>query len=700
MLQKRLTVMIGLVLATPFVTTAEETNATNNEQLDTVTVVENDNSIDSTLKNIDTINTADLSNPSVTDMATALDNQTSVSFNFDGNGNAIYPIIRGMGENYTEVTIDGDKAPTYFTYGHGLYNTGQRSFVETDTLKQIDIVKGRHSPKQSSGALSGTINLRTYDPSDFVNKDDPYYFSIKSGYSTRNDSFGNSLTGAVASGDFGAMVIYSHRESNEVENVGNDADKTKHSKIDNTQDNILLKGEYRFGSAGRIIATGEHFDAERTTAKRYSDKPNTEEPTTRDRFSIKGEFNHIMGLDVLEAKISYQELDNTSQYWSTYGKQPQYKQGKFSHERLSFALDGTKSINVNSINNTLLFGLGHARSEFDFTRINVTDKHAYRPLPVTERDITHVYLKNSMTFANGLTIAPGVRVEHKTISSQPDKLYQNNGASAIRGIEDGSNTTVVPSLSTSWAVSDDLTLHANYSEGEKTADDVNFTSTDHGKFYLLPNPNLKDETSKHIEFGLTYAINDDFTVDINAYQTKYDNFITYKNGVLPNGTAIAIPTNIGSVSTRGIEMSSDMALSDSFDAHLGLAWMSGSQQYGENSASTLLSAHPTNAVIGLHYHNADIWGAGLNFRLSGKGAKSNNPVLFQTPGYGVANLTAWWKPMKNMKISGGVYNVFDKKYWGNDINGTYTQTYRGKPINMDRYTQPGRNVGINVKYEL
>lgn len=651
---------------------------------------------DKTLFATDSIVSEDLDDPSVHDIASALENQTSITLSRRQSGDVKYPEIRGLGENYVDLTIDGIQKPSYFTYGHYFHNTGELNSIEIDTIKQIDVVKGRQSPKQSSGALAGSVNLRTYRPSDFVSKNNPTYASIQSGYTSSNEDFGNTLTGAFSKGDLSTMIMYSNRNFHELENQGKDIDKTLRNEVDSKQNNILLKGQFDI-TKGTLIATGEYFDLDRTTKNRYRSLPESEEPAKRIRLSLEGEFDDVIGLDELNTNFSYQESENNSMYSTTVGD--------FKHNYWGASVDAAKIIETGNLDHGLIFGLGFNRNEFDFTTKSTKTGNISRPNPITTRDTTFAYAKDNITFKNGLILAPGLRVEHKQHSSEVDNLYTQNPAVQFQGFIPESNETIVtPSVGFILPINDSVEVYASYSEGSKSADDTNFTSFKHPlrggrSFFIIPNPELKDEESKNYELGVKYQPNNKINFSLNGFNTNYDNFIAGKMA-FKNGSMVFEPYNIGKVDTYGLELETNAELNDKLTAHLGATWINGETKSGKNDGKPLLNTTPLLAVIGLDYKANETWGSSLNVKVAGEGKDPENKDAYRTHGFGVTDISAWWQPMGNVTVSGGVYNVFDKKYWNaTDVNGS-SLTSRGQPVNFDVYTMPGRNYGVKIKYEF
>ena len=187
---------------------AQEQNAVgalspNLIKLPQITIIGNNiNGIDNTLPNVDVINLNTLRNPAVSNLSGALTKNPALGINALGTGNSDQLRIRGFGENYAEITLDGQKLPTYYRFGSNV--SGARDFVEVETLKQIDIVKGLHSPKQSNGALAGSVNMQTYLPSDFVDREHPFYGAVKAGYTSKDKGKDGTVTLAGSKGNFGA----------------------------------------------------------------------------------------------------------------------------------------------------------------------------------------------------------------------------------------------------------------------------------------------------------------------------------------------------------------------------------------------------------------------------------------------------------------------------------------------------------------
>ena len=69
-----------------------------------------------------------------------------------------------------------------------------------------------------------------------------------------------------------------------------------------------------------------------------------------------------------------------------------------------------------------------------------------------------------------------------------------------------------------------------------------------------------------------------------------------------------------------------------------------------------------------------------------------DPADFAAPGSGGADLLAHWDFAPGATLNAGVFNLADRKYWDwADVPGVAADS-----AVLDRYTRPGRNVGVSL----
>ena len=107
-------------------------------------------------------------------------------------------------------------------------------------------------------------------------------------------------------------------------------------------------------------------------------------------------------------------------------------------------------------------------------------------------------------------------------------------------------------------------------------------------------------------------------------------------------------------------------------------------------------------VVGLRYTSpGDRYGAALH--LTGVQRKRRIAPIggaepFATPGYATVDLTGYWNLTPNARITAGIFNLFDRKYWlWSDVAAGALE---GGSAAVDRYTQPGINARVSLQRNL
>ena len=228
-----------------------------------------------------------------------------------------------------------------------------------------------------------------------------------------------------------------------------------------------------------------------------------------------------------------------------------------------------------------------------------------------------------------------------------------------------------------------------------------------------PNPDLKPETSKGIETGIRGKF-DEGSFEIAVFYNKYRDFIDEDNAVVGGTVEQFQAINIKRATIKGAEAKGRLNL-DAFGAPQGLYTQgSVSYAYGRNddNGEPLNSVNPLKGVFGLGY-DQDNYGGLLSWTLVKKQDRVDSSTFhapdgdtsgpFKTPGFGVVDLTAFYKVTQDVTINGGLYNLTDKKYWNWDDVRSYDSVGEAAvtgPANLDRLTQPGRNVAINLIWDI
>src|SRR5690606_27252800 len=87
--------------------------------------------------------------------------------------------IRGLGGNRVRIQVDG--IPVSDAFEIGAFSNANRNFVDLDTLKRVEVVRGPTSALYGSDALGGTVSFVTKDPSDYLGEGRNAYFGFRLG---------------------------------------------------------------------------------------------------------------------------------------------------------------------------------------------------------------------------------------------------------------------------------------------------------------------------------------------------------------------------------------------------------------------------------------------------------------------------------------------------------------------------------------
>ena len=640
--------------------------------------------------------------------------------------------IRGIDGNRILMMVDGVRIPESYAGGGSNGAISGRDMVESDTLKQVDIVKGPYSALYGSDALGGVVNMVTLSPSDFVDAGKRGHFGLKHGYRSRDRSHGVTATVAGFHENVEGLLMLTRRQGHETENMGSDTSystaRTATNPQKNNAYNILAKGSignerHRFetlyeqyyhandtvlanglGSQSRgpvTIATSESNARDRIRRQRieagyrYTGEGRLKEANlTAYQQKLRTEDDAV---DVSMTRMGARQLGNSTRY-SDYGFNQTIRG---LNGRGVWEFDG-------AVKQAIVAGAEYKHTETARPRDSLTvdnltgavskvyagSTYPNKTFPDSKRKTFSVYAQDSLTFGNGIVLTPALRYEKDKLNTSTDQAYLNANPSGTA--TRFSDSAFTPSLRLSVPMGEQFTGFATYSQGFRTppfdSATMAFANTTYG-YAVIPNANLKSERSSSFELGMKFK-NERARAQVTAFYNRYRNFIDRTEvGTTSIGGRPIIQyqyQNLDRVKTYGAEASAAYKFLPGWQVSGSIAWMRGKQQDG----TPLDSAYPLNGVLGLDY-TREKWGAGTKLRWSKKHSRVSSETVFQAPGYGVWDVGAWYKPFKNLEIGANIYNVGNKKYWQHaDVSGMSRTSV------MDLYTESGRNFAATVQLKF
>ena len=698
-----------------------------------VTADRNAQTLDKAAPNVSVIGRKTLNQASAQNLDDMVLYEPGVSVPSDNNRRGHAGInIRGIDGNRILMMVDGVRIPESYAGGGSNGAISGRDMVESDTLKQVDIVKGPYSALYGSDALGGVVNMVTLSPSDFVDAGKRGHFGLKHGYRSRDRSHGVTATVAGFHENAEGLLMLTRRQGHETENMGSDTSystaRTATNPQKNNAYNILAKGNIGnerhrletlyeqyyhandtvlangLGSQSRgpvTIATSESNARDRIRRQRieagyrYTGEGRLKEANlTAYQQKLRTEDDAV---DVSITRMGARQLGNSTRY-SDYGFE-QVIRGLTGRGVWEF--DG-------AVKQTVVAGAEYKHTETTRPRDSLTvdnltgavsktyagSTYPNKTFPDSKRKTLSLYAQDSLTFGNGIVLTPALRYEKDKLNTETDQAYLNaNPDGTATRFNDSALT---PSLRLSVPMGEQFTGFATYSQGFRTppfdSATMAFANTTYG-YAVIPNANLKSERSNSFELGMKFK-NERARAQVTAFYNRYRNFIDRTEvGTASIGGRPIIQyqyQNLDRVKTYGAEASAAYKFLPGWQVSGSIAWMRGKQQDG----TPLDSAYPLNGVLGVDYAQ-EKWGVDTKLRWSKKHSRVSSDSVFQTPGYGVWDVGAWYKPSKNVEIGANIYNIGNKKYWQHaDVAGMSRSSV------MDLYTETGRNFAATVQLKF
>nr|WP_241517422.1 TonB-dependent receptor [Herbaspirillum aquaticum] len=186
----------------------------------------------------------------------------------------------------------------------------------------------------------------------------------------------------------------------------------------------------------------------------------------------------------------------------------------------------------------------------------------------------------------------------------------------------------------------------------------------------ISNPDLKPETSNTVEVGLRGKLAAGpgaLRYSAAAYKGNYRNFIdlvTVRGNLTVANPTIFQYRNAAKAEIHGLEGRIDYALDNGFTVKGGFAWTKGTTT-ANGVEQGLESVAPLSVVTGLRYERPQQWFVQGDLVYNAAKKKEDIPTAtnFVSPSFFVMDLSGGVHLTRNMTVTAGIRNLFDRKYW-------------------------------------
>lgn len=669
--------------------------------------------------------------------------------------------IRGLSGNRTRIEVDGVSMPASFgaDVAGGSFRAG-RNFIDLDDIKQVMIVRGPASALYPSDALGGVVSLQTKDPSDYLKPGKDIYVALKEQYDGSDHSLATGVT--LAGGDTrnSIMFVVNHREGDQTSNKGDvggtGATRTRPDPQTYNLDSLLSKYVHTADS-GRKDRVTVNVSQTRTHTNSLSDITptvgyyNSQDENMLVRASVGQSFSTLNSVlaDALDWN-AYWQLSKTRALTQTetatvarfYDNLP-LQEKVFGGKLVAVKHLGDSS----TVSQTISYGIEasrtNAQSDVDGYGINkltgaTGSSSAFLPgdyplhlIPESNTDRYSLFGQDEISLLDGhLDITPAIRADRYEYKPNADQLYQNYNPGYVQS--NFSQNHVSPKLGAIWHFNDSLSAYADFAYGfrpplySEIAGAWNEQPIAGINIAYLPNPNLKSETSRGVEFGFR-GKSDTGWFNVDAYYNSYRNFIwsgyELSADQIPAWAAQFSPgayfnqffeaVNARRAYIKGIEASGLLQLGSFNDALQGWTVRGSAAvttgrliEPGDTGYSPLNTVDPAKLVLGVAYDRTN-WGAELVGTAVRRHTQLDDPTIFRPAGYATLDFYVHYTPIENLALFAGVSNLANRKYWdwGNLNGGTLGSLISGNGVNdagtgglpADRLSMPGRSFNVTAK---
>ncbi|WP_437888395.1 TonB-dependent siderophore receptor [Phytobacter sp. V91] len=696
-------------------------------------------------------------NPPARDVSEII--RTMPGVNLTGNatsgqrGNNRQIDIRGMGPENTLILVDGKPVTSRNSVRLGWRgerdSRGDTNWVPPELIERIDVIRGPAAARYGNGAAGGVVNIITKkDTSGEWHGSWNTYFNApehKEEGATKRTNF--SLSGPLG-GDF-TFRLYGNLSKTQADaqdiNVGHQSERT------GTYANTVAAG--REGSINKDVTGVVRWDFAPMQALEFQagysrqgnlyagDTQNTNNDSSSNNYVNKNygkETNRLYRQNYSATWTGGWDNGVTTSNWVRYehtrnsripeglagGLEGLFNADKFAdidysdllmHSEASIPLDLVFKQNLtigaewdhqsmkDSTSNTQNFAGG-----------NIPGYSSTGRSPYSDADILSVFAEDNIELTDSTMLTPALRFDHHTIV--------------------GNNWS--PSLNLSQGLGDDFTLKMGiaraykapslyqtnpnyilYSKGQGCyAISVDANGNSIG-CYMQGNDDLKAETSINKEIGLEFK-RDGWLAGVTWFRNDYRNKIesgyspvgqtSITSGSTTTNTYIYQWDNVPKAVVEGLEGTFNVPVSETVTWTNNITYMLQSKNKTTGERLSIIPEYTWNSTLSwqvvqdVSLQSTFTWyGKQEPKKFDYKGNRVTGSATDEVSPYSIVGLSGTWDVNKNLSLTGGVSNVFDKRHWrmGNaQSTGGGTSWMYGAGANT--YNESGRTwyMGVNTRF--
>ncbi|MDX7999602.1 ligand-gated channel protein [Xenorhabdus sp. Reich] len=549
-----------------------------------------------------------------------------------GGGSSSDISIRGMSSKYTMILIDGRRVDTRNTRPNSDGSGIEQGWLPPlSAIERIEVVRGPMSSLYGSDAMGGVINVITRKTQKewhvSLSADATLTESKNSGNSHQNSIY---AAGPIIDGLLGLRVngLYSHR--NEDKFLGG-----------------FRKQEMRNGAVA-LSLTPDEENAFTFEAGRYE----------QDRDSTIGKTRDCTPKSCNDDTSRYKRNNYAITHQGVYD---------FGTTTSYIQRDEADNPEREMTNNDTVFN-NHTTLVFDDHTVSFGGQYRYEDLRdngnqlPSAKDVNKLtrwswalVLEDEWQMINDFALTGGIRLDK-------DQNFGMHWTPRLYGV---------------WHADEQWTIKGGVSTGYRSPDlrqvAANWGQATGGRFsngMILGNPDLKPEKSVNEEISIIWNNQDNFNIGLTVFNTDFKDKITEVKDCetdckLGSKTYDFINKriNVDKANIRGIETTINWDIIDSLSLAANYTYTDSEQKSGKYKSQPLnkMPTHMANATLSWQaLPELDTW-TRINFRGKTKNYQYRSSMRDGTPSYTFVDLGMSYNLVKNVRLSGGIYNILDKR---------------------------------------
>lgn len=531
------------------------------------------------------------------------------------------PTIRGASRGQVIINVDGVNQTATSNKGMSI----NPLFIDPMLIQQVDVLKGSSAALYGSGGIGGVISVRTKTVNELLGDDDKNLGGfLRTRYHSYDESY--HTTAAAYGRSQGRLFDYLITADGYNSDIKNDL-SSSHAKTRGYSGRFGLN----FDPNHRLQFMVKHQE------NNYKNDTVLPDNQTNQTFQIQHNIAHSDHLN-LKTTLSLNEIKRDA-----YMVFPQQQQDS-KVKRIQLDTQNTHYLTFGDVHHEITYGFNYLKTKQTGLVNGIRDNYANANGHQKELG---AFIQDTIEW-NMIAITPAIRYAD----------YSMKGGESKYDIDE---KKILPSLGIVIRPTDWLSLYASYAKDFRAPSIDEMYTELHMPgmpIKVLPNPNLKPEHSTNYElgFGINYdslfAKDDAFSTRVTVFKQNVKDLIELDPKPTidhNNGWMIYTSRNIANAKRSGVEMELNYSINN---FSLGLAADYLKIKDIDNNHT---SHYPKTLNTTLSYNMPE---HGLNFTWMTDAASRSDRT---GSGYAVHGMRMKFEN-KNLEVSAGVSNIFDREY--------------------------------------